>query len=185
MRQHFFIAIRITIALLIVTCGVYPAVVWAAGQLVFPREANGSLIMRGGHLIGSQLIGQNFASARYFHPRPSAANYDPTSSGGSNLGPTSRKLAERIAAGRRSLGGGDVPPDAVTTSASGLDPHISPANALLQVHRVANARGMDENRLRAIVEEHVESRFIGVFGEPRVNVLLLNLALDDSHAATK
>jgi K+-transporting ATPase ATPase C chain len=183
MKQHLFISIRITIALLVITCGIYPAVVWGIGQVAFRHQANGSLITRNGHVIGSELIGQNFTSDRYFHPRPSAANYDATASGGSNLGPTSRKLAERIAASTH--GDRNIPADAVTTSASGLDPHISPANALMQVHRVANARGMDENHLRAIVEQHVEGRFIGVFGEPRVNVLLLNLALDDLHAAPR
>jgi K+-transporting ATPase ATPase C chain len=183
MKQHLFISLRITVALLVITCGIYPAVVWGIGQLAFPHQANGSLITRNGRVIGSELIGQDFTSARYFHSRPSAVNFDPGASGGSNLGPTSRKLAERIAAdvhGRR-----DVPADAVTTSASGVDPHISPANALLQVARVARARGMDENQLRAIVSQHTEERFLGIFGEPRVNVLLLNLALDDSHAAIR
>ncbi len=185
MKQHLFISLRITVALLVITCGIYPAVVWGIGQLAFPHQANGSLITRNGRVIGSELIGQNFTSARYFHSRPSAANYDASASGGSNLGPTSRKLAERIAADVHALGGHNVPADAVTTSASGVDPHISRANALLQISRVANARGMDENRLRAIVEQHTEGRFFGIFGEPRVNVLLLNLALDDSHAATQ
>jgi K+-transporting ATPase ATPase C chain len=185
MKQHLFISLRITVALLVITCGIYPAVVWGIGQLVFPHQANGSLISRKERVIGSELIGQNFTSARYFHPRRSAVSFDPTASGGSNLGPTSRKLAERIAADARALGGHDVPADAVTTSASGVDPHISPANALPQVARVAKARGMDENRLRAIVGQHTEGRFLGIFGEPRVNVLLLNLALDDSHAATR
>ena len=185
MKQHLFISLRITVALLVITCGIYPAVVWGIGQLAFSHQANGSLISRNGHVIGSELIGQNFTSARYFHPRPSAVNFDPSASGGSNLGPTSRKLSERIAADTQALGGRNVPADAVTTSASGVDPHISPANAMLQVTRVAKARGMDENRLRAIVRQHTEGRFLGVFGEPRVNVLLLNLALDDSHAATR
>jgi potassium-transporting ATPase KdpC subunit len=185
MKQHLFISLRITVALLVITCGIYPAVVWGIGQLAFPHQANGSLITRNGRVIGSELIGQNFTSARYFHSRPSAVNFDPSTSGGSNLGPTSRKLAERIAAEVHTLGVRDVPADAVTTSASGVDPHISPANALLQVPRVAKARGMDENQLRAIVGKHTEGRFLGIFGEPRVNVLLLNLALDDSHAAIR
>jgi K+-transporting ATPase ATPase C chain len=184
MKQHLFISLRITVALLVITCGIYPAVVWGIGQLAFPHQANGSLITRNGHVIGSELIGQNFTSARYFHSRPSAVNFDPSASGGSNLGPTSRKLAERIAADVHALGVRNVPADAVTTSASGVDPHISPANARSQVARVAKARGMDENQLRAIVEQHIEGRFLSIFGEPRVNVLLLNLALDDSHAAT-
>jgi K+-transporting ATPase ATPase C chain len=184
-KQHLFISLRITVALLVITCGIYPAVVWGIGRLAFPHQANGSLITRNGQVIGSELIGQNFTSDRYFHSRPSAVNFDPSASGGSNLGPTSRKLAERIAADVQALGIRSVPADAVTTSASGVDPHISPANALLQVSRIAKARGMDENQLRAIVGQHTEGRFLGVFGEPRVNVLLLNLALDDSHAATR
>jgi K+-transporting ATPase ATPase C chain len=183
MKQHLFISLRITVALLVITCGIYPAVVWGIGQLAFPHQANGSLIRRNGHVIGSELIGQNFTAARYFHSRPSFVNYDPSASGGSNLGPTSRKLAERIAADAQALGGKNIPADAVTTSASGVDPHISPANAMQQLHRVATARGMDEARLRAIVAQHTEGRFFGIFGEPRVNVLLLNLALDDAHDA--
>jgi len=185
MKQHLVISLRITVALLVITCGIYPTIVWGIGQLAFSHQANGSLITRNGRVIGSELIGQDFTSARYFHSRPSAVNFDPTASGGSNLGPTSRKLAERIAADTHALGGRNIPADAVTTSASGVDPHISPANALLQVTRVARARGMDENQLRAFVGQHTEGRFLGIFGEPRVNVLLLNLALDDSHAATR
>ena len=187
MKQHLSIAIRTTLVLLVLTCGIYPGVVWGIGQIAFRYQANGSLVTRNGRIIGSSLIGQSFSNDRYFHPRPSAAGngYDATASGGSNLGPTSKKLRDRIAADVKTLGA-NVPADAVTTSASGLDPHISPANALLQVAHVARARGIDERRVRALVEQLVEGRFLGVFGEPRVNVLLLNLALDDMmnrHAA--
>ena len=204
MKSNVLISLRITVALLVITCGIYPALVWGVAQIAFPHQANGSLIVRNGRVIGSELIAQNFTSDRYFHPRPSAANFDATASGGSNLGPTSRKLAEHIAQ-RISRGGqaprlstpgglrtgettrpplGHVPADAVTTSGSGLDPHISPENALMQVARVARARSMDENQLRALIDQHTERRFIGIFGEPRVNVLLLNLALDE-HAAPR
>jgi len=182
MKNHIIVSIRITIVLFVITCGFYPAVVWGVAQIAFPRQANGSLIVRNGNVIGSELIAQNFTSDRYFHPRPSAANYDATNSTGSNLGPTSKKLADRIAADVRALHMKSVPADAVTTSASGLDPHISPANARMQAARVARARSMDENQLRALIDEHTEGRFLGVFGEPRVNVLLLNLALDEHEA---
>ncbi|HSP17416.1 MAG TPA: K(+)-transporting ATPase subunit C [Thermoanaerobaculia bacterium] len=178
MKEHIIISFRITIALLVITCGVYPLLVWAVGQLAFHHRANGSLITRSGRIIGSELIGQNFSSERYFHGRPSAVDYDATHSGGSNLGATSKKLEERIATAARTFSSWPIPADAVTTSASGLDPHISPANALLQVSRVARARGLEERRVRALVEAHTEGRFLGVFGEPRVNVLLLNLALE-------
>lgn len=165
-------AIRTTLVLLILTCGIYPGVVWAIGQLAFRDQANGSLIVRDGRVVGSSLIGQSFTSDRYFHPRPSASNYDATASGGTNLGPTSRKRRER----------------AMSASGSGLDPHISPAYALTQVARVAHARDIAEARVRTLVEQHIEQRFLGVYGEPRVNVLLLNLALDDimkSHATSR
>lgn len=188
MNQHLIIAIRTTLVLLVLVCGLYPATVWAIGQLAFREKADGSLVLRDGAAVGSALIGQPFASDRYFHPRPSAAGagYDGVASGGSNLGPTSRKLHDRIAADMKKLGVAQAPADAVTTSASGLDPHISPANALLQVSRVAQARGMDEQRLRELVARRTEKRFLGIYGDPRVNVLLLNLELDDimrGHAA--
>jgi K+-transporting ATPase ATPase C chain len=178
MRDHILISIRITIALLVITCGIYPALVWAVGQVAFHHQANGSLIQRNGRVIGSELIAQEFAGDRYFHSRPSAAGYDGSASGGSNLGPTSKKLADRIAADARALGGRSVPADAVTTSASGLDPHISPEYALSQAPRVAHARGIELSRIHALVVSHTEHRFLGIFGEPRINVLLLNLALD-------
>ena len=177
MRNHLLVSLRITIALLVITCAIYPALVWMAGQVVFPYEANGSLISRDGHVIGSALIAQSFSNGRYFHSRPSAIDYDAMNSGGSNLGPTSKKLSDRIAADAARIGK-RVPADAVTTSASGLDPHVSPENARLQARRVARARNIDERRLAALISKHVEPRFLGIFGERRVNVLLLNLDLD-------
>jgi len=165
MKQHLLISIRTTLVLLVLVSGIYPLVVWAIGQVAFHDKANGSLIARNGRVVGSSLIAQAFTSDRYFHPRPSAVDYNGAASGGSNLGPTSRVLRSRA--------------DGVTMSGSGLDPHITPASALLQVPRVAGARALDEARLRALVEQHVEGRFAGIYGEPRVNVLLLNLALDD------
>jgi len=166
MKQHLMISIRMTLVLLVLVCGIYPGVVWAIGQIAFRDKANGSLIVVDGRVIGSSLIGQQFTADRYFHPRPSAVDFNAQSSGGSNLGPTSRKRAERVAR------------DGITMSASGLDPHISPDYAFSQVARVAHARGIDAARVRALVEQRVEGRFLGVYGEPRVNVLLLNLALD-------
>jgi len=164
--------IRTTLVLLILTCGVYPFLVWGIGQVAFRDEANGSLVVRHGRVIGSTLIAQPFTSARYFHPRPSAVDFNAQASGGSNLGPTSKKLRNRIE-------NASGPVDAYTTSASGLDPHISPANAQSQIARVARTRGVDPTRVRSLVEQHVEGRFLGIYGEPRVNVLVLNLALDE------
>lgn len=177
MTQHIAIAIRTTLVLLVLLSGIYPALVWAIGQVAFRDQANGSFITRDGRVVGSSLIGQTFTSDRYFHPRP--GSYDGAASGGSNLGPTSRKLRDRIASDVQKHGGRNVPADAVTTSASGLDPHISPEYARLQVARVARARGLAEERVRALVEARVEGRFLGLYGQPRVNVLLLNLALDE------
>jgi len=185
MREHIVTALRLTLVLLLLVSGVYPLCVWAIGQVLFPISANGSMIAREGRTVGSSLIGQSFTSDRYFHSRPSAVDYNASASGGSNLGPTSRKLKERIAADIQSLGvpaGVAVPADAVTTSASGLDPHISPANAILQVPRVARARGLDQGALRALVEKRIEGKFLGIYGAPRVNVLLLNVELDDRMA---
>ena len=176
MKEHVTIAIRTTLVLLVIVSGIYPGIVWAVGQVAFRDQANGSLLVQDGRVIGSSLIAQPFTSDRYFHPRPSAVDFNAQASGGSNLGPTSRKLRDRIAAERPGSR------DAVTTSGSGLDPHISPENARSQIARVAHARGVDPARVRALVDQHTEERFLGIYGEPRVNVLVLNLALDEDIA---
>lgn len=177
-----------TLVFAVLLCGAYPLLVWGAGQVFFQDNANGSLMTdRDGTLRGSALLAQSFTSAKYFHPRPSAAGtgYDGGNSGGTNLGPTSKKLADAIAARvsvyRAENGLPDevsVPADAVTSSASGLDPHISVTNAQLQAARVARARGVSAEKIRALVVEQTEDRDLGIFGEPRVNVLQLNLVLD-------
>ena len=181
-------ALLLTALLAVLLGGAYPIFVWGTAQLLFPTAANGSLVHdANGTLRGSALLAQNFSVERYFHPRPSAAGagYDAAASSGSNLGPTSQKLAGLVAAdvaayrARQSLPtGAPVPADAVTRSGSGLDPHISPANAALQADRVARARGLPPERIRALIEQHTAAPDWGVFGEARVNVLLLNRALD-------
>jgi len=178
-----------TIFFAIILCGIYPLVIYGAAQLLFPRQANGSLLVdKSGAVRGSALLAQNFTGAQYFHPRPSAAGangYDATSSGGSNLGPTSSNLVANITQNLANYRGENglatnapVPADAVTASGSGLDPHISVANAELQIPRVAKARGMTEARVRDLVKQNTAGRDLGVFGEPRVNVMRLNFALD-------
>ncbi len=175
------------VCLAVVVCGIYPAVVWALGMVLFPHQANGSIIKVDGRPVGSSLIGLPFSGPKYFHPRPSAAGngYDATNSGATNLGPLSKKLlddvAERITRYREinNLGPNvTIPSDAVSSSASGLDPHISVRNALLQAPRVALARSMALDEVKHHVEIFTGRRQLGVLGEPRVNVLLLNLALD-------
>jgi potassium-transporting ATPase KdpC subunit len=186
-RQQLRPALLMTLLLCVLTGVVYPGLVTGLAQLVFPRQANGSLVTRDDRVVGSELIGQAFTGPGYFHPRPSAAGagYDAAASAGTNKGPTDRKLADTLVAGsvatvvREDLAErGHIPSDMVTASGSGLDPHISPANAELQVGRVARARGLSADTVRALVLRHTDGRQFGVLGEARVNVLLLNLDLD-------
>jgi K+-transporting ATPase ATPase C chain len=181
----------VTAILLVICCGVYPLVVFGAGQLLFPKQANGSLVLDGnGKPIASTLLGQTFSADKYFAPRPSAAGtgYDSTSSGGSNYGATSQALhdavKQRVADYRKANNLPDsqvVPADAVTASASGLDPHISIKNAMFQLPRVAKARGMSEDDLKALVAKYTDGRDFGILGEPGVNIVKLNLALDGKY----
>jgi K+-transporting ATPase ATPase C chain len=187
----------VTLVLTVLTGLVYPLAVWGIAQAIFPSQAGGSLVVVGNKVVGSSLIGQNFSSPRYFQSRPSAAGdkgYDAANSGGSNLGPTNKALIEAVRLRLKNFvesnPGTDphqVPIDLVTTSASGLDPEISPAAADLQVARVAHARSLSEDQVRQSIAENTRPRSAGIFGEPGVNVLLLNLALDraaGSHGAT-
>jgi K+-transporting ATPase ATPase C chain len=180
-------ALALTLAFALLLGVAYPLALTGIGQGLFPAQANGSLITDQGKVIGSSLIGQGFASPRYFHGRPSAAGkgYDASASSGSNLGPATQALSDRVTAdvaATRTSPGSLVPPDLVTTSASGLDPHISPEAAFYQVARVAQARGLDPAKVRALAQERVEYPLFGFLGEPRVNVLELNRALDRTHA---
>jgi potassium-transporting ATPase KdpC subunit len=192
-------AVVFIVALTLITGVAYPFAITGIAELIFPDKAQGSLVERDGKVVGSSLIGQQFTSEGYFHGRPSAttapdpndpaktvpAPYNAANSGGSNLGPTSKALIERLGGDIEKLkqeNSAQVPADLVTTSGSGLDPHISPEAALLQVPRVAKARNLPENRVRQLVAETTSSRFVGLFGEPRVNVLELNLALDRTAA---
>ena len=180
-------SIAATLLLTVLCCGIYPAVVWAVGQGLFSHKANGSLVRVDGKVAGSSLLAQGFTATKYFHPRPSAAGqgYAAAGSSGTNLGPTSKKLIDdvkqRVASFRTENGltpDARVPADAVTSSASGLDPHISLANASHQAVRIAAARGMTKEDVLKKVRAHTEGRSLGIFGEPRVNVLTLNLSLD-------
>jgi K+-transporting ATPase ATPase C chain len=181
-------SVLLTLVFAVLLCGAYPLAVWAGGQALFGHKANGSLVTdRDGVVRGSALLAQNFASEKYFQPRPSAAGngYDPTSSGGTNLGPTSQKLSDSVKAAVAAYRSANalapdapVPADAVTSSGSGLDPHISVSNALLQATRVARARGMSLPQVEALVAANTEGRDLGILGEPGVNVLRLNLALN-------
>jgi K+-transporting ATPase ATPase C chain len=182
------ISLLATLSLAVILCGIYPLIVWILTQGLFPAKANGSLMMRSGKILGSSLLAQGFTDPRYFHPRPSAAGqgYDAVRSGGSNLGPLSKKLAEEVKQRVTDYRAENnlpadvlVPADAVTASASGLDPHISLKNAILQAPRVAKARGLGERSVLRQLGIYTEGRDLGILGEPRVNVLMLNLAVDD------
>ena len=189
MKRNLLISIWMTLATTVLLGIVYPLVVTGLAQLLYPRQANGELIRQpDGTVIGSSLLGQPFTSPGYFHSRPSAAGpagYDPMASGGSNLGPTNKVLIDRVSSSAQSLSAENadapIPVDLATASGSGLDPHISPASAEFQVPRVARERGMKEDELRALVAKHTEQRQLGFLGEPRVNVLELNLELNAAH----
>jgi potassium-transporting ATPase KdpC subunit len=190
-RRRLWTAVSVTVVLMILTGLAYPMLVTGLAQLLFPQQANGSLIIENGRIVGSSLIGQRFAGPRYFHPRPSAAGagYDPLASGGTNRGPTDAKLADTLIANavdsiiaNDGAKRGKIPADLASSSGSGLDPDISPASAMIQIARVANARNVDSVTVADIVARHIQGRQFGLFGEPRVNVLSLNLALDSALA---
>ena len=188
MKKNLLISIWFTLATTVLLGIIYPLVVTGLAQMLFPKQANGELIKQGDKLVGSHLIGQPFTAPGYFYSRPSAAGaagYDPTASGGSNLGPTNKTLIDRVDASVKALQPTNpstpIPADLVTTSGSGLDPHISPAAAEFQIPRVVHERGMSEQDVRALVQKHTEGRQFGFLGEPRVNVLDLNLDLDATH----
>jgi potassium-transporting ATPase KdpC subunit len=193
MKKNLFIAVWFTLVTTVIFGLIYPLVVTGLSQLLFPDKANGQLIERKGKLVGSRIIGQAFAGPGYFHSRPSAAGtgngYDPTSSSGSNLGPTNKSLIDRVSGDVQKLRaenpGSAIPVDLVTTSGSGLDPDISPAAAEFQISRIARERYVSETELRALVAKHTLGKQFGVLGEPRTNVLELNLELDAQHPLSK
>ena len=192
MRRELAIAIRMALATLLLTGIAYPLTMTGLAQVLFPHQANGGLIHHEGRIVGSTLIGQRFSTPAYFHGRPSAAGaegYDASASGGSNLGPTSGKLRDRVAANVESLrtqnpsAPGPAPVDLITASGSGLDPHVSPEAARWQAPRVATARGVPLAAIETLIETHIEPPYLGVLGDPRVNVLRLNLVLDKQFGA--
>jgi potassium-transporting ATPase KdpC subunit len=191
MKKHLLISVLMTVVTTILLGILYPLVVTGLAQVIFPKKANGQLIEANGKVIGSRIIGQAFTSAGYFHSRPSSAGngYDPLNTNGSQLGPTNQKLIDRVkgdvATAQAENPGTPIPVDMVTTSASGLDPEITPASAAFQLPRVAKARGVSEEQVRQLVATHTEDRQLGVLGEPRVNVLELNLDLDRKFPQTK
>jgi potassium-transporting ATPase KdpC subunit len=194
MQKQLMPGLLMTILLTILTGLVYPGIITGLCQAIFPRQANGSLIVRNGKVVGSRLIGQNFSQPEYFWPRPSAAGndgYDATASSGSNLGPTNKKLIDSVQSRVEDFRKknpdfhGQIPIDMVTSSASGLDPDISPESAVAQEARVAKARGASEEQIRDLINKHTAGRDLGFLGEPRVNVLELNLALDDQFPVKK
>jgi K+-transporting ATPase ATPase C chain len=190
--RHLLTSVVYTVITVIALGFIYPLAVWGISLVLFPHQANGSLIISNGAVIGSELVGQNFSKPGYFHPRPSAAGkgYDPTSTGGTNFGPTSKKLIDSTKAAVDALrkenpdATGPIPADLVSSSGSGIDPAISPAAAYYQVPRVAKARGLSQDAVRAIVAAHIVPRQLGILGEPYVNVLDLNRALDAQGAPT-
>lgn len=188
MWKQMLPGLRMTLLLTLLTGLIYPGVVTGLCQVLFRSQANGSLLSLNGHVVGSALIGQNFTKPQYFQPRPSAAGadgYDASASGGSNYGPTSQKLMDRVKGSVAKLRSdnpahqGPLPADLATASASGLDPHLSPGSTILQIERVAQARGVPADQIRPLVDQFIERRDLGFLGEPRVNVLALNLALDE------